>query len=50
MFGRRDAAPREADVVVVGAGLAGLAAARALSPRVAPWSSSRLATGSAGGP
>ena len=30
MFGRRDAAPREADVVVVGAGLAGLAAARAL--------------------
>ncbi len=30
MFGRRDADPREADVVVVGAGLAGLAAARAL--------------------
>ncbi len=30
MFGRREAAPREADVVVVGAGLAGLAAARAL--------------------
>ena len=30
MFGRRQAAPREVDVVVVGAGLAGLAAARAL--------------------
>ena len=31
MFGRRDAETREADVVVVGAGLAGLAAARALA-------------------
>ena len=31
MFGRRDAEAREADVVVVGAGLAGLAAARALA-------------------
>ncbi len=30
MFGRRQPAPREADAVVVGAGLAGLAAARAL--------------------
>ncbi|MFN8114216.1 MAG: FAD-dependent oxidoreductase [Solirubrobacterales bacterium] len=31
MFGRRDADAREADVVVIGAGLAGLAAARALA-------------------
>ena len=31
MFGRRDAESRDADVVVIGAGLAGLAAARALA-------------------